>query len=84
MNLLGGAFVASAPDPSAAREYARIKRGVLAGDTTVLAEYGGAQAALKRAIELQQAAQDRFSEIEIDGYATRQATRLLGTNYGCG
>lgn len=59
VDLLGGAFVASAPDPSAAREYARIKRGVLAGDTTVLAEYGGAQAALKRAIELQQAAQDR-------------------------
>ena len=54
------------------------------GNTTVLDSYGGVTAALKRAIEVQQLAQDRSFGVAVDSYSTWQATRLLGTNYGCG
>ncbi len=71
-------------DPSAAREYAKIKRAVLTGKTTILDSYGGVTAALKRAIELEPLAQDRSFRVAIDGYSTWQATRLLGTHFECG
>ena len=73
---------ARVPDPSAAREYAKIKRAVLAGDTAVLDSYGGVQAALKRAIEVQQVAQDRSSGVAIDGCATWRSARLGGVHFG--
>ena len=63
-------------DPSAAREYARIKRAVLKGDKATLDAYGGVTPALKRAIELQPAAEGRAPGIVIDGYTTWQSTRL--------
>ena len=50
----------------------------------MLDSYGGVTAALKRAIEVQQLAQDRSFGVAVDSYSTWQATRLLGTNYGCG
>ena len=64
-------------------EYARIKRAVLTGDTTVLDTYGGVKGALKRAIELQSVAQERSFQVVIDGYRTWHATRLLRTPFGC-
>ena len=62
-------------DPSAAREYAKIKRAVLTGRTTILDSYGDVTAALKRAIELEPLA-DRSFRVVIDGYSTWQSTRL--------
>ena len=73
---------ARVPDPSAAREYAKVKRAVLTGDTDVLDSYGGVQAALKRAIEVQQVAQDRSSGVAIDGCATWRSARLWGVHFG--
>ena len=48
----GSGPVASAPDPSAAREIARIEQAILQGAIRVLDEFGGLQAALKRSVEL--------------------------------
>ena len=76
--------VASAADPSAAREYAEIKRAVLTGDTGLLDSYGGVTGALKRAIELEPLAQNRSRRIVIDGYSACRSTRLLGTRFGYG
>ena len=70
-----------ARDPSAAREYARIKRALLTGDTIVLDSYGGVTAALKRAIELQPLAEDRACGIAIDGYGTWRSERLLEADF---
>ena len=68
-------------DPAAAREYARIKRAVLSGDKATLDGYGGVTPALKRAIELQEATQDRSFRLGIDGYSTWQTKRLLEADF---
>lgn len=63
-------------DPSAGREYARIKRAVLTGDKLVLDSYGGVTPALKRAIELESLAQDRPFQVAIDGYSVWRPQRF--------
>ena len=68
-------------DPSAAREYAKIKRAVLTGNKILLDSYGGVTAALKRAIELEPLAQDRSFRVAIEGYCTWRATRLLEVDF---
>ena len=69
-------------DPSAAREYAKIKRAVLTGDARLLYSYGGVTAALKRATELEPLSQDRSFRVAIEGYCTWRATRLLEVDFG--
>ena len=66
---------------SAAREYAKIKRAVLTGDTDLLNSYGGVTPALKRAIELQPLAENRPVGVVIDSYSTWRTTRLLEVEF---
>ncbi len=69
-------------DPSAAREYAKIKRAGLTGNKILLDSYGGVTPAVKRAIELEPLAQDRSFRVAIEGYSTWQATRLPEVDFG--
>lgn len=69
-------------DPSAAREYARIKRAVLTGDKATLDAYGGVTPALKRSIELEESAEGRSLGIVIDGHTTWRSTRVWGDRFG--
>ena len=69
-------------DPSPDREYRRIKRAVLTGDTALLNSYGGVTAAPKRAIELQPLLEDRSVKLVIDDYRAWRARRFLGTRFG--
>ena len=71
-------------DPSAAREFARIKRAVLSGDKAALDAYGGVTPALKRAIELQSSAQDRSFRLGIDGGSTWLSKRFSGAFFNGG
>ena len=71
-------------DPSAAREYARIKRAVLSGDQATLDAYGGVTPALKRAIELQSSAQDRSFKLGIDGDSIWLSKRFSGAFFNGG
>ena len=65
-------------DPSAAREYAKIKQAMLTGNRAVLDSYGGVTPALKRAIELKPLAKGRVVGVAIDRYVTWGSTRFLG------
>lgn len=78
----GAGTKARSGDPSAAREYARIKRAVLTGDKATLDAYGGVTPALKLAIELQESAEGRALGIAIDGYTTWRSTRVWGDRFG--
>ena len=71
-------------DPSAAREYARIKRAVLNGDKATLDAYGGVTPALKRAIELQSSSQSRSFRLGIDGDSTWLSKRFSGAFFNGG
>ena len=63
-------------DPLAGEEYARIEQAVLTGSLRVLEEYGGLQAALKRAVVLEQVARKRSHKTVIEGFAIWQSTRI--------
>ena len=54
----------------------------LTGDTAVLDTYGGVTAALKRAVELQPAAEGRSFQVVIEGEHTWQSQRLLEARFG--
>ena len=69
-------------DPSAAREYARIKQAVLTGNKALLNSYGGVTPALKRAIELEPLMKGGSVGATIDGYSTWRTTRLLEGDFG--
>ena len=72
---------ASEDDPLAGEEYARIEQAVLTGSLRVLEEYGGLQAALKRAVELEQVARKRSPKTIIEGFATWESTRIAGGEF---
>ncbi len=80
----GSGTTTRAGDPAAAREYARIKRAVLTGYKAALDAYGGVTPALKRAIELQEAAQDRSFTLGIDGDSTWLSKRFSGAFFNGG
>jgi len=65
-------------DPSAVREYARIKQAVLTGNRAVLDSYGGVTPALKRAIKLESLAKGAAIRVAIDSYVTWRSTRFMG------
>ena len=69
-------------DPSLEREYSRIKRAVPTGDTALLNSHGGVTATLKRAVELQPAAEGRSFQVVIDGERTWQSQRLMEARFG--
>ncbi len=65
-------------DPAAAREYAKSKRTVLTGDSTVINPCGGLTAALKRAIWCQTLVDTANRSVGgvINSYCRGSATRL--------
>ena len=65
-------------DPSAAREYAKIRQAVLTGNRAVLDSYGGVTPALKRAIKLEPLAKGGAVRVAIDRYVTWGSTRFMG------
>ena len=78
----GSGPVASAPDPSAAQEIARIEQAILQGAIRVLNEFGGLQAAMKRSVELKKLNRQRSGRKIIDTGFTWRTARLLGFHFG--
>ena len=67
--------------PLAGEEFARIEQAILTGNIPVLEEYCGVQAALKRAVELEQPARKCSHKPMIEGFATWEATRIAGGGF---
>ena len=67
---------ASAHDPMAGEEIAKIEQAILKGNVPVIEEYGGLQAALKRSIALKKVARKHSHKTIIEGFATWRSARL--------
>ncbi len=65
----------------AGEEFARIEQAILTGNIPVLEEYGGVQAVLKRAVDLEQLSLKRSHKTMIEGFATWGSTRIAGGGF---
>ena len=77
----GSGPLASAPDPSVAREIARSEQAILQGATRVLNEFVGLQAALKRSVKLKKLNRQRGGRKIIDGGSTWRTAQLLESHF---
>ena len=68
-------------DEETRRELARIEQAILGGDVRVLDEYGGLQAALKRAVALEKRARRRAGRGLTERVATWRTVRLAGARF---
>ena len=68
-------------DEETRRELARIEQAILGGDVRVLDEYGGLQAALKRAVALDKRASRRAGRGLTERVATWRTLRLAGARF---
>ncbi len=71
----------SKTDEETRRELARIEQAIIGGDVRVLDEYGGLQAALKRAIALEQRARRRAGRGLTERVDTWMTVRLAGARF---
>ncbi len=74
-------FRPSEDDEETRRELARIERAIIGGDVRVLEEYGGLQAALKRAIALEERPRRRAGRGLTERVDTWMTVRLAGARF---
>ena len=80
----GQVSASCAQDSTGIREYEKIQWAVVEGDSKVLDAYGGVQAALRRAVELERMAEDGSRRVVIGGFTTWQSRRLATPVSGSG
>ncbi len=69
------------PDPTVARELARIERAIIEGAVEVLDGYGGLQAAMHRSVALQKEARRQSRRAMIHRASAWRTVRLQGVRY---